>query len=110
MTIYTACNIKPAPSGFGMWERGEKQISPQNSYADLNDLLLAAGSNGPNLIDLETALEDKDFIEAGIEDIRGRIYNEPGRIYAVLGEAGDGSPCVRYFGVEEDEVPEGFFD
>ena len=105
MTIYTEFTIKPADSGFGMWQRGEKQVSPQNSYADLYDLVMAGG-----LIDLETALEDDDFVEAGIEDIRGRIYNEPGRIYAVLGEEGDGSPCVRYFGVDEDEVPEDFFD
>ena len=63
-----------------------------------------------SLIDLETALEDEDFIEAGIEDIRGRIYNEPGMIYCVLDVEGDGSPCVRYFGVEEGEVPEDFFD
>jgi len=91
-----------------MWERGEKQVSPQTSYADLNDLL--TDGNGPNLVDLETALEDEDFIEAGIEDIRGRIYNEPGRIYAVLGLEGDGSPCVLYYGVDEDEVPEDFFE
>jgi hypothetical protein len=88
-----------------MWQRGEKHVSPQNSYADLSDLVMAG-----ELIDLETALEDEDFIEAGIEDIRGRIYNEPGLIYAVLGEEGDGSPCVLYYGVEEDEVPEDFFD
>ena len=105
MTIYTECTIKPADSGFGMWQRGEKQVGPQTSYADLSDLVMAG-----ELIDLDAALADEDFIEAGIEDIRGRIYNEPGRIYAVLDVEGDGSPCVRYFGVEEDEVPEDFFD
>ena len=105
MKIYTEFTIKPADSGFGMWQRGEKQVSPQNSYADLSDLVMAG-----ELIDLDAALADEDFIEAGIEDIRGRIYNEPAYIYCVLGEEGDGSPCVRYFGVEEDEVPEDFFD
>jgi hypothetical protein len=105
MTIYSACTIRPADSGFGMWQRGEKAIGPETSYADLNDLIMDG-----EMIDLDAALADEDFIEAGIEDIRGRIYNEPGRIYAVLGEEGDGSPCVRYFGVEEDEVPEDFFD
>jgi hypothetical protein len=105
MTIYTEFTIRPADSGFGMWQRGEKQVSPQNSYAYLNDLIMDG-----ELIALDDALADEDFIKAGIEDIRGRIYNEPGRIYAVLGEEGDGSPCVRYFGVDEDEVPEGFFD
>ena len=105
MTIYTSCSIKPAPSGFGMWQRGEKQVGPQTSYADLSDLVMAG-----ELIDLDDALADEDFIEAGIEDIRGRIYDEPGLIYAVLGKEGDGSPCVRYHGVEEDEVPEDFFD
>ena len=105
MTIYTEFTIKPADSGFGMWQRGEKQVGPQTSYADLSDLVMDG-----ELIDLEAALEDPDFIEAGIEDIRGRIYNEPGRIYCVLVEEGDGSPCVRYFGVDEDEVPEDFFE
>jgi len=88
-----------------MWQRGEKQVGPQTSYADLSDLVMAG-----ELIDLETALADEDFIKAGIEDIRGRIYNEPGRIYAVLDVEGDGSPCVLYYGVEEDEVPEDFFE
>jgi hypothetical protein len=88
-----------------MWQRGEKQVSAQNSYAYLSDLIMDG-----ELIDLDDALADEDFIEAGIEDIRGRIYNEPGRIYAVLDVEGDGSPCVRYYGVDEDEVPEDFFD
>ena len=105
MTIYTEFTIKPADSGFGMWQRGEKPIGPETSYADLYDLVMAGG-----LVSLETALEDDDFIAAGIEDIRGRIYNEPAYIYCVIGEEGDGSPCVRYFGVEEDEVPEDFFE
>ena len=105
MTIYTECTIKPADSGFGMWQRGEKQMGRETSYADLSDLIMAGG-----LIDLDDALADEDFIKAGIEDIRGRIYNEPGLIYAVIGEEGDGSPCVLYYGVEEDEVPEDFFD
>jgi hypothetical protein len=105
MTIYTEFTIRPADSGFGMWQRGEKAIGPETSYADLNDLIMDG-----ELIDLETALEDQDFLDAGIEDIRGRIYNEPGMIYCAIGEQGDGSPCVRYFGVEEDEVGEDFFE
>ena len=105
MTIYTEFTIKPADSGFGMWQRGEKPIGPETSYADLYDLVMAGG-----LVSLETALEDDDFIAAGIEDIRGRIYNEPGLIYAKLYVEGDGSPRVRYYGIEEDEVPEDFFD
>ena len=106
-TVYTSCSITPAPSGFGMWERGEKQVSPQTSYADLNDLL--TDGNGPNLVDLETALGDDDFIEAGIQDIRGRIYNEPADIYCAIWEQGYESPCVLYYGIEEDEVAEDFF-
>ena len=105
MTIYTEFAIKPADSGFGMWQRGEKQVGPQTSYADLSDLVMAG-----ELIDLDDALADEDFIEAGVEDIRGHIYDEPGMIYCVLGEEGDGSPCVLYYGVDEDEVPEDFFE
>lgn len=101
MTIYTEFAIRPADSGFGMWQRGEKPVGPETSYACLSDLIMAG-----ELIDLDAALADEDFIRAGIEDIRGRIYNEPAYIYCVLGEEGD----VRYYGVEEDEVPEDFFD
>ena len=105
MTVYTEFAIKPADSGFGMWQRGEKSIGPQTSYAFLSDLVMDG-----ELIALDDALADEDFIEAGIEDIRGRIYNEPAYIYCVLYVEGDGYPCVRYYGVDEDEVPEDFFD
>ena len=105
MTIYTAFAIKPAHSGFGMWQRGEKPVGPETSYAFLSDLIMDG-----EMVGLDDALADTDFIEAGIEDIRGRIYNEPGRIYAVLDVEGDGYPCVRYYCVDEDEVPEDFFD
>ena len=88
-----------------MWQRGEKQVGAQTSYADLNDLIMAG-----DLIDLETALEDPDFIEAGIQDIRGRIYNETSLIYCAICEQGYESPCVLYYGIEEDEVEEDFFD
>ena len=87
-----------------MWERGEKQVGKQTSYADLNDLIIDG-----EYTDLETALADADFIAAGIQDIRGSIGNEPGMIYCVLGD-NYGSPCVRYFGVDEDEVEEDFFE
>ena len=105
MTIYTSCSITPAASGFGRWERGEKQTGRETSYADLYDLVMAG-----ELIDLETALADDDFIAAGVEDIRGRIENEPGMIYCVIDEEGYGYPCVLYCGVEEDEVDEDFFE
>jgi hypothetical protein len=105
MTIYSAFAIKPAHSGFGMWQRCEKAIGPQTSYAHLSDLIMDG-----EMVDLDEALADEDFIEAGIEDIRGHIYNEPGMIYCVLDVEGDGTPCVRYYGVDEDEVPEDFFD
>ncbi len=107
MTIYTECNIKPAHSGGGMWQRDEKQVGRETSYADLYDLVMAG-----ELIDLDDALADEDFIKAGIEDIRGRVDNEPGMIYCKIDEQGDGdgSPCVRYFGIEEDEVEDDFFE
>ena len=62
MTIYTAFAIKPADSGFGMWQRGEKPIGPQTSYALLSDLI-----RDGEMIDLDDALADKDFIEAGAD-------------------------------------------
>ena len=104
MTIYTLCNITPAHSGFGMWDRGEVQSSPENSYAFLGDLEARA-----EITPLESALEDEDFKSAGIENINGRIHNQPGRLYAKIYEDIYGSR-VHYYGVVESEVPENYFD
>lgn len=104
MTIYTLCNIKPAHSGFGLYDRGEVQSSPENSYAFLGDLEARA-----EITPLESALADDDFKEAGVENINGRIHNQPGRLYAKIQEDAYGK-SVAYYGVVESEVSENYFE
>ena len=104
MKIYTEVNITPASSGFGMYERGELQIGTETSYADFSDLVQAIAENSDDAMPLEDALNDPDFIEAGVENISGSIYNEPATIYAILN---DGE--LRYIGIEESEVEDDFY-
>ena len=104
MTIYTECNIDPASAGFGMWQRGELQISSETSFANDCDLIMVIAENCDAVEDIEEALKDDDFIAAGVEDIRGKIYNEPGRILVIL-DNGE----LRYIGIEESEVEKDFF-
>lgn len=87
-----------------MYQRGELSVGPETSYADLSDLE-AAGELTP----LEEALEDDDFKASGIEDIRGRIHNQPTHLYAKINDDGPEGKTVSYYGVEESEVSEGFF-
>ena len=104
MKIYTEVNITPASSGFGMYDRGELQVGRETSYADFSDLIQAIAENSDDAMPLEDALNDPDFIEAGIENISGCIYNEPSILYAILN---DGE--LRYIGIEESEVADNFF-
>lgn len=104
MKIYTHVLISPHHAGFGMFERGEIQSGPENSWAFRSDLIHAASGNVDSVERIEDALNDPEFIALGVEDIRGRIYNEPGAVYACI-EDGE----LRYFGVEESEVEENFF-
>jgi hypothetical protein len=93
-----------------MFERGELQIGAETSYADLGQLECEG-----ELMELEEALRDPEMIAAGIEDIRGRIYNQPGRLYAKIdpqggyGETGP-VPSVAYYGIVESEVAENFYE
>lgn len=102
-TVFTAVVILPHHAGFGMWQRGELSVGPTTSYAVLSDLERAG-----DLTPLGEALQDPEFRAAGIEDIRGRIYNQPGRLYARLEKSIDGV-SVAYHGVVESEVSEDFF-
>jgi hypothetical protein len=104
MQVYTEISIQKHHSGFGMYQTGELQVSPQTSYADFGDLCFEIAQNSEAMGYLSQALEDEEFIAAGVEDIAGRIYNQPEKLFARIN---DGQ--LNYFGIVESEVPDDFF-
>ncbi|MBI4001580.1 MAG: hypothetical protein HY348_07335 [Nitrospira defluvii] len=104
---YYEISIEPHHAGFGMYQPGEHNYAPQYAWADLSDLEQEMADGGSNaLLPLDEALHDADFIGAGIDDIRGKIYGgDPLKIYAAL-RAGE----IRYCGVERAEVPADYWD
>ena len=105
MTIYTPVSINPADSGFGMYQSDHCQPNPFDSWAEKGELIHEMTVNSDRFLKLEHALEEPDFIELGVEDIRGRIYNQPTHLYAQMYEN-----TVRYIGIVETEVGKGYFD
>lgn len=105
MKIYTEVLIHKHHSGFGMWQAGELQSSPTNSFAYISDLMATIDCESKFVLPLEDALVDPDFIAVGIEDISGKLYNQPNHIFARIDRWNNFS----YFGVEESEVPEDYF-
>ncbi|HUM37201.1 MAG TPA: hypothetical protein PLQ85_10055 [Anaerolineae bacterium] len=89
-TKFFEVSIQPAWSGFG-----EYQTSAANGegYEDAEDIL--AEYDGPG-----TRYElGVDNLPDDVEDIRGRIHNEPARVFALQhGDGGEGSG-VMYFGI-----------
>jgi hypothetical protein len=104
MKIYTEVSIRPSDSGFGMYQVGELQISQQTSWADFGDLKFAIAQNSESMMELSEALEDPEFQEAGVEDISGRIYNQPDTLFARINDG-----TLNYFGIVESEVPDNFY-
>jgi hypothetical protein len=104
MKIYTEVYIRPADSGFGMYQTGELQISPQTSWADFGDLTFEIAQNSDAVLELSEALEDPEFQAAGVEDISGRINNQPDTLFARIS---DGN--LNYFGIVESEVADDFY-
>jgi len=105
MTIYTPVAINPAHSGFGMYQSDHCHANPFDSWADKGELIHEMTVNSDRFLKLEHALTEPDFIELGVEDIRGRIHNQPAHLYAQI----DGG-YIRYVGFVETEVGKGFFD
>ena len=104
MKVYTEVSITPHSSGFGMFQRGELQVSPQNSYAHFDDLISAYNNSSYAVASINLALNDPEFIAKGIVDVRGHIYDEPSNIYAVINDYGN----LGYFGVVESDIAEDF--
>lgn len=109
MTVYTQVCITPHHAGFGMWESGELQVSPENSWALRSDLLHVIGENFDEVLPIAEALEREDLLALGVENIEGRIYNGPDCLYVAVSENGEGEKEFGYFGIEETQVPENFF-
>ena len=104
MKIYTEIFIHPADSGFGMYQTGPLQASPQTSWADYSDLRFAIAQNSDAMLELSEALDDPEFQEAGVEDISGRIYDEPNTLFARI-HKGE----LNYFGIVESEVADDYY-
>ena len=105
MKVYTECTIKQHHAGFGLFERGELSVRPDTSYEDIANLVCES-----ELTPLDDALHDPAYQAAGVEDIRGRICNEPSHIYVSLVDDDANDPKVIYRGVEESEVAQDFFE
>ncbi len=82
---YSEARIKPSPSGFG-----EYQLVPGSGerWANEDDLVDAMRGSlsdvGAKLVELGV-----DVLPDRVEDIRGRVANEPKRIFALLDEEDD---------------------
>lgn len=85
--MFYEVSIQPAPGGFGEW-----QCQPINDegWEDVNELLaeIAAQYEYFELGNLDDELPD------GAEDIRGRIHNEPDRMFVM-----DQDGRIVYFGI-----------
>lgn len=99
--VYAEVTIHPHHAGFSMWERHPN--APEEYYDDFDDLLAeirsAVKADGGQLFELGV-----DELPEEIEDIRGAIYGEPDRVYAIWWEDQD-PPGFRfhsltYFGID----------
>lgn len=104
MKIYTEVTIALHHAGFGMYQRGEVQSGPETSYAFESDLLEIIAQNSEEVLPIEEAITSADFIALGVEDIRGKIYNQPSKVFARI-DRGE----LSYFGIVENEVADDFF-
>lgn len=86
--------INPAPNGFGLWQT-QRCDEPWSSDSDL--LMSIYDSCDGEIYNLHA---DFGVLPAEIEDIRGRILNEPERVYALV-DKWQGESYVRYVGITE---------
>jgi hypothetical protein len=73
LNMYAETVIKPANSGFGMWEVGEYS---EDLWENEDALIDAMAENLIEIFELGV-----DELPEGFEDIRGRINNEPDRVF-----------------------------
>ena len=89
--MYQEVTVTPHHAGFGEWQVGEGG----ELWVDTEDLLnaireaICTTNQGGDIYELGS-----DELPASVEDIRGRIHNEPARIFAAVIEGE-----VTYFGI-----------
>lgn len=93
MTMYYEQVITPATGGFGEWQTSSEVPGEDDLHADCTDILDACKDAYPQG---EVYQLGKDALPEGVEDITGRIHNEPDRVFALIV---DGE--VTYFGISE---------
>lgn len=92
MKKYTECTIQPASGGFG-----EYDVTRGDTWDDETALFDAIIANEHDGI-AELGVDD---LPEGIEDIRGRIHNEPSRVFASLRHFDLEYEAPTYFGIDE---------
>lgn len=101
-TRYVEVNITPAASGFGLWDAGD---SNGEKWDDADELLDEIRQT-PGIDEVYELGVDE--LPEGVENIRGKINNQPGRVFAckLIRQKGS-SPdddLIRYFGIDEIQV------
>ena len=79
---YKECRIQPCGSGLGEYQAGESNGEAWDDEGDLLDAM-RGGVAPADLYELGV-----DELPDGLEDIRGRIQNEPARVFGWLDEQG----------------------
>ena len=79
---YKECRLQPSENGLGEYQPGESDGETWDNEGDLVDAM-RGGVAPADLYELGV-----DELPEGIEDIRGRIQNEPERVFGWLDEQG----------------------
>jgi len=95
---YHESRIDPSHSTDGEWVQNQHDIG--EGWADEGDLLSECSQNVGSLYELGV-----DELPDGLEDIRGSIHNQAGRIFGYFGDSG-GELLARYFAIVEIEEEE----
>ena len=91
MKYYKEVVINPSGGGFGMYQAGEAN---GERWTEAGDLLSEISGNGIEWYEL-----GEDELPEGLENIIGKIYNQPNRIFGWINDQG----LPVYFGISEFE-------
>lgn len=94
---YHEVTIVRSPSGFGAFQASTEAPSEPNIY-DCSDDLISEMADGARP-DMLIRLGSREAEFRGLEDIRGRIHNEPAYVYALVGA--DSGLTLAWVGVAE---------
>lgn len=79
MKKYYEVSISSHHAGFGMYDC----VMGDEGWCDVDDLIAEISSNVEAILELGVDILPGENEEDEVEDIRGSIYNEPDRIFAV---------------------------